>query len=186
MTILIIDAGIFGKKTEVLAENVQTYLHKYDTDFSSEIVYFKEYQHEILDGRPFQAYNEAFQQLIQKIENATGYVIISPIFQGSIPGTLKNVLDFIHPKALRYKPVAILGNGGTSQHHLVIEHQLKPILDYFRCFVTPNYTYTQRSHFDENNHLIDEEIHERLQELVRVFLAYTKMSEQLREETFID
>ena len=63
---------------------------------------------------------------------------------------------------MRYKPVSIVANGGTYQHHLVIENQLKPILDYFRCLVTPNYVYTHKSHFDENNVIIDNDVHDRL------------------------
>ena len=58
-----------------------------------------------------------------------GYIFATPIFQGSIPGVLKNALDFLNPKALRYKPVSIVANGGTHQHHLVVENQFKPILD---------------------------------------------------------
>jgi FMN reductase len=84
---------------------------------------------------------------------------------------------------MRYKPVSILANGGTFQHHLVIENQLKPILDYFRCLVTPNYVYTTSSHFGEGNVIIDEDVHDRLRELARVFVQYAEMSTHLSKET---
>ncbi|MER2236842.1 MAG: NAD(P)H-dependent oxidoreductase, partial [Psychrobacillus sp.] len=104
---------------------------------------------------------------------------------GSIPGVLKNTFDFLHPKSMRYKPVSIVANGGTFQHHLVVENQLKPILDYFKCLVTPNYVYTQTSHFDENNKIIDKDVHARLKELARVFVLYADMSNSLTKEATI-
>ena len=82
---------------------------------------------------------------------------------------------------MRYKPAAIVGNGGTYQHHLVLEQHLRPILDYFRCLVTPNYVYTHSSHFDENNNIVDEDVQNRLRELARVFVAYCAMSKELIE-----
>ena len=119
------------------------------------------------------------RSLFEKFEEADGYVIASPIFQGSIPGVLKNVFDMLHPHTMRYKPVSIVANGGTYQHHLVIENQLKPILDYFRCLVTPNYVYTHAGHFDKENQIIDENVHDRLRELARVFVHYAEMSKDL-------
>lgn len=83
---------------------------------------------------------------------------------------------------MRYKPVSIVANGGTQQHHLVVENQLKPILDYFRALVTPNYVYTHASHFDKDNNIIDENVLERLQELVRVFGKYCELSNDLPKE----
>ena len=116
-------------------------------------------------------YNDDMQQLVKKFEEADGYILATPIFQGSIPGVLKNAFDMLHPHTMRYKPVSIVANGGTYQHHLVVENQLKPILDYFRCLVTPNYVYTHMSHFDKENKIIDDDVHNRLRELARVFVT---------------
>ena len=127
--------------------------------------------HQIVDGRPANKYNADMQKLVRKFEEADGYVIASPIFQGSIPGVLKNVFDMLHPHTMRYKPVSIVANGGTYQHHLVIENQLKPILDYFRCLVTPNYVYAHAGHFDKENQTYRRKRHDRLREIARVFVT---------------
>ena len=179
MKILLVDGTIFGRKTGVILEQVQQYIHEISPSLELEILSFSKLQHQILDGSPL---NDDMKMMIQKFEEADGYVFASPIFQASIPGVLKNAFDMIPPKAMRYKPAAIVGNGGTYQHHLVLEQHLRPILDYFRCLVTPNYVYTQADHFDENNNIIDENVHERLRELARVFVAYCEMSKALRKE----
>lgn len=179
MKILLVDGTVFGRKTGAVLQQVQRYIADLDTDLELEILYFSDLKHQILDGSPL---NDDMKLMIQKFEEADGYIIASPIFQASIPGVLKNAFDMIPPKAMRYKPAAMVGNGGTYQHHLVLENQLKPILDYFRCLVTPNYVYTHADHFDAENKIIDEEIHTRLKELARVFVQYCEMSKALKEE----
>lgn len=179
MKILLVDGTIFGRKTGAVLQQVQRYIADLNTDLELEILYFGDLKHQILDGSPL---NDDMKMMIQKFEEADGYIFASPIFQASIPGVLKNAFDMIPPKAMRYKPAAIVGNGGTYQHHLVLENQLKPILDYFRCLVTPNYVYTHADHFDAENNIVDEEIHTRLKELARVFVQYCEMSKALKQE----
>ncbi len=179
MKILLVDGTIFGRKTGAVLQQVQRYIADLNTDLELEILYFSDLKHQILDGSPL---NDDMKMMIRKFEEADGYIFASPIFQASIPGVLKNAFDMIPPKAMRYKPAAIVGNGGTYQHHLVLENQLKPILDYFRCLVTPNYVYTHADHFDAENNIVDEEIHTRLKELARVFVQYCEMSKALKQE----
>lgn len=186
MKILLVDGTVLGRKTGVVLEKVQQYLEETKCGFEFELVSLADAEHAIVDGRPFDQYPESMQQLVTKIQEADGYIIASPIFQGSIPGVLKNLFDMLHPKAMRYKPVSMIGNGGTYQHHLVIENQLKPILDYFRCLVTPNYVYTHRDHFNENNELVDEDVLARLQEMARVFVHYAEMGPKLRPQDALD
>ena len=182
MKILLVDGTVLGRKTGAILQQVQTYIAQYDANLEIEILSFADYKHEIVDGRPFDQYNEGLQQMIRKIEQADGYVFATPIFQGSIPGVLKNAFDMIPPKAMRYKPAAIIGNGGTYQHHLVLENHLRPILDYFRCLVTPNYVYTHADHFDKDNNITDEDVHNRLRELARVFVQYCEMTKTLSKQ----
>lgn len=178
MKILLVDGTIFGRKTGVLLEQVQQYVNEISSDLEVEILYFSKLKHQILDGSPL---NDDMKMMIQKFEEADGFIFASPIFQASIPGVLKNAFDMIPPKSLRYKPAAIVGNGGTYQHHLVLEQHLRPILDYFRCLVTPNYVYTHADHFDQDNNITDENVHERLRELARVFVQYCETSKVLRQ-----
>nr|WP_106783307.1 NADPH-dependent FMN reductase [Lysinibacillus timonensis] len=179
MKILLVDGTVFGTKTGAILRQVEQYIKEYDQTLELEILYFSKLKHQILDGTPL---NEDMQMMIKKIEEADGYIFATPIYQASIPGVLKNALDMISPKALRYKPASIVASGGTYQHHLVVENQFKPILDYFRCLVTPNYVYTHTEHFGENDKIVNDDILNRLRELARVFVQYCKLSETLPKE----
>ena len=180
MKILLVDGTMFGRKTGAILEQVEQYIKEFNASFNLEIMHFSEYKHQIVDGSPL---NDDMKKMIQKFEEADAYIIATPIFQASIPGVLKNAFDFLHPKTMRYKPVSIVANGGTYQHHLVVENQLKPILDYFRALVTPNYVYTHTSHFDADNNIVDVDVHNRLREMARVFVQYCEMSKTLPKET---
>ncbi|MFS0575954.1 NADPH-dependent FMN reductase [Sporosarcina sp. 179-K 3D1 HS] len=186
MKVLFVDGTIIGSKTGVVLETVRQYIEKTGCGYDLELLKLADYDHQFVDGRPANAYNEDMQKLVKKLEEADGYILATPIFQGSIPGVLKNAFDLLHPHAMRYKPVSIVANGGTYQHYLVVENQLKPILDYFRCLVTPNYVYTHTSHFDESNKIIDEDVHNRLRELARVFVQYAEMSKVLPKKALDD
>lgn len=179
MKILLVDGTVFGTKTGAILKQVEQYIKEFNDELELEILYFSKLKHQILDGSPL---NDDMKMMIQKFEEADGYVFATPIYQASIPGVLKNAFDMISPKAMRYKPATIVATGGTYQHHLVVENQLKPILDYFRCLVTPNYVYTHTSHFDEDDKIIDEDIHERLREMARVFVQYCKMAQDLPKQ----
>lgn len=182
MKVLFVDGTIIGSKTGAVLETVKGYIEETGCGYELEYLNFADYKHQIVDGRPLGEYNDDMQRLVKKFEEADGYILASPIFQGSIPGVLKNAFDMLHPHTMRYKPVSIVANGGTYQHHLVIENQLKPILDYFRCLVTPNYVYTHMSHFDKDNTIIDDDVHNRLRELARVFVKYAEMSQGLSKD----
>ncbi len=183
MKVLLVDGTIIGSKTGAILEQVQIYISEANPEMELKLMKLADYDHQFVDGRKLSEYNDSMQEMVHRFEEADGYIIATPIFQGSIPGVLKNTFDMLHPRAMRYKPVSIVANGGTYQHHLVIENQLKPILDYFRCLVTPNYVYTHTSHFDESNTIISEDVHNRLRELARVFVQYAEMSKHLSKET---
>ncbi|MFQ3545122.1 NADPH-dependent FMN reductase [Halobacillus rhizosphaerae] len=182
MKILLLNGTIVGKKTRVLLEEIDKDISQLPQKHETKIVDLENYEMQFVDGRPADQYNDDMQTLIKEIEEADAYVIATPIFQGSIPGTLKNLFDAVSPLAMRYKPVSIVANGGTLQHHLVIENQLKPILDYFRCMVTPNYVYTHTNHFSTQGELIDEDVRSRLKEMTKVFNQYLQMSKSLETD----
>ncbi|MGP4062697.1 NADPH-dependent FMN reductase [Halobacillus sp. H74] len=182
MKILLLNGTIVGKKTRTLLNEIEQYIQLLPDTHETKIIDLENYDLQFVDGRPTEEYNEDMQSLIGEIERADAYVIATPIFQGSIPGTLKNVFDAVSPLAMRYKPVSIVANGGTLQHHLVIENQLKPILNYFRCMVTPNYVYTHTNHFSTQGELIDEDVRNRLKEMTIVFNQYMQMSSHLESD----
>ena len=61
--------------------------------------------------------------------------------------------------------MGFIATGGTYQHYLVIENQLKPIAGYFRAFVAPSYVYAHTTHFNQKNVVADSEVLGRIKTL---------------------
>ena len=67
-------------------------------------------------------------------------------------------------------------NGGTYQHYLMIENQLKPIASYFRAYIAPSFVYAKTSHYNEQNEINDEEIVTRIENLADELVHMQKAS----------
>lgn len=175
MKILGISGTLFGKKTASLVNTVLKEIEGMDALADTELLDLGEFQLEFCDGRPLSAYNNDTKKVIEKITTADCLIIGTPIFQASLTGALKNLLDLIPPKALRGKVIGFVATGGTFQHYLVIENQLKPIASYFKAYVAPDAIYAHRDHFDEKNEIVDPEIIERIQLFAKQVVEMSKV-----------
>jgi FAD reductase [NAD(P)H] len=174
MKLLGISGTILGSKTPVIVKKILEEVNKYAPEIETELLDLKQYDLQFCDGRDPSAYNEDTKKVIEMVSTADFYVIATPIFQGSLTGALKNLIDLTPPPALRNKVMGFAANGGTYQHYLVIENQLKPIAGYFRAFVAPSYVYAHNDHFNKSNEIVDEEVLERISGLAKELVDMQK------------
>ncbi|MFE8701618.1 NADPH-dependent FMN reductase [Cytobacillus sp. FJAT-54145] len=176
MKLLGISGTIVGRKTSASLTQFLNMVKQNHTDIDIELLDLNDYKLEFCDGRKLNDYNEDTQQVVKTIKNADAYVIGSPVFQASIPGTLKNVFDLLPPDVFKGKVVGLLMNGGTEKHYLTMEYQLKPIVSYLKAHVPPNNVFLHTSDFDENNQVTDLEMVERLKDLAdELIIMSTKL-----------
>lgn len=105
----------------------------------------------------------------QKIEEADGIIIATPEYNHSIPGGLKNAIDWASRRgnSFRDKFVAIAGattgNWGTTRSQIAI----LPVLRTLRMFLLPTQVFIPRaeSEFDKDGTLKNEKIKGRLIDL---------------------
>ncbi len=71
-------------------------------------------------------YGEVQKKLADKIGSADGFVFVTGEYNHSIPGSLKNFLDYIFSE-WNYKAAAFVGYGGAASGSRAIEH-LIPVL----------------------------------------------------------
>lgn len=165
MKLLGISGTIVGTKPAILVNEVLNKVRERDHQIDTELLDLKNYNMEFSNGRPFHQYNDDTQKIIRKVMDADFYLIGTPVFNGSIPAPLKNVFDLLPPATLRHKVMGFVAVGGTYQHYLMIENQLKPIAGYLRAFTTPSYVYAHNSHFNEKNEIIDDDLQTRINNL---------------------
>ena len=73
----------------------------------------------------------------------------TPVYRGSMTGTLKNLLDHVPVEALRDKPVAIVAMGASDHHYLGAERHLRDVLAFFGALVVPTACYLSSRDFED-------------------------------------
>lgn len=77
------------------------------------------------------------QRVIDRVGAARSVVLATPVYRGSLTGSLKNLLDLLPVEALEAKPVGLLAMGATPHHFLGAERHLRDVLSFFGAQVTP-------------------------------------------------
>ncbi|MBH9967979.1 NADPH-dependent FMN reductase [[Bacillus] enclensis] len=158
MKLLGISGTIVGAKTAVLVGRILDEVKTRYPGVEVELLDLRDYQLEFCDGRMPDEYNHDTRVVVEKVRQADFYLIGSPVFNSSITAPLKNLFDLVPPQVFRHKVMGFAANGGTYQHYLMIENQLKPIAGYFRAYIAPSYVYAHSSHFCEKNEVNADEV----------------------------
>ncbi|SFB35957.1 FMN reductase [Lentibacillus halodurans] len=151
-------------KTTIVIDKVLEFAKVENPSIETEIISLRDYDLQFCDGRDPTYYENDTKQVIKKIEEADALIIGTPVYRGSYTGALKNVFDLIPNDALKGKVVGLIATGGTYHHFLAIEHQLKPLIGFFRAHIVPGSVYAHNRHFSEKT-LVDPEVMERLRYL---------------------
>lgn len=167
MKLLGIAGTIVGSKTGIAVQSVLDAAKQFYPEIETEYLDMKDYQVQFCDGRDPSAYTGDTKTVIDIVSSADCYIIGTPIFQSSITGVLKNLFDLVPTAAMYNKVMGFVATGGTYQHYLVVENQLKPIAGYLRAFVAPSYVYLQDDHFNAERQIADPDIRGRLDRLAR-------------------
>ncbi|MET3508202.1 NADPH-dependent FMN reductase [Halalkalibacter oceani] len=167
MKLLGISGTLIGEKTATVVKKLLEEAQKIQPDVEVELLDLRDYDVQFCDGRDPATYCGDTKKVIEIVSAADFYIMATPIFQGSLTGVLKNLIDLLPVSALRNKVIGFAATGGTYQHYLVIENQLKPIAGYFRAFSAPGYVYLHRDHFNQMNEIVDEDVLERIRNLAQ-------------------
>ena len=121
---------------------------------------------------------ESVRVFREKIQAADALVIATPEYNHSIPGVLKNALDWgsRSPNVFNNKPLAILGAGGQfgttrAQYHL---RQVVTSLNMFPVNVPQVLVFNSRQKFDAEGNLVDEETRKLIATLLTNLLDLTR------------
>lgn len=120
--------------------------------------------------------------LKQRIEEADAFLIATPEYNYSIPGVLKNALDWASrpPKTccLRQKPIGIMGcsggESGTMRGQLALR-QMFVFTDSYAMLQPELRVPRAGTSFDADGNLIDEQVRERLGLFLNALVEWAKL-----------
>jgi FMN reductase len=101
------------------------------------------------DGRPADQLGDDTAATLAAIDAADAVVLATPVYRGSMTGTLKNLIDHVPTEALRDKPVAIVAMGASDHHYLGAERHLRDVLAFFGALLCPTACYLSSRDFED-------------------------------------
>lgn len=139
-----------------------------------------DYEIQFSDGRNYLEYEGDTKYVTQTIMDADALIIGTPIFQASIPATLKNIFDLLPVNAFLNKVISMIVTAGSSKHYLIAEQQLKPILSYMKAQIVQTYVFIEEADFYRKD-IINEDVLFRINRLVEDTVVLTETYTSIRE-----
>jgi NAD(P)H-dependent FMN reductase len=99
------------------------------------------------DGTPASDLDDDTATAIAAVEAADALIVATPIYRGSMTGSLKNLFDLMPVPALQGKVVGIVAMGASDHHYLGAERHLRDVLAFFGAFVMPVAVYLNGGDF---------------------------------------
>jgi FMN reductase len=99
------------------------------------------------DGTPLDDLADDTAATIAAIESAQALIVATPIYRGSLTGSLKNLFDLTPVPALQGKVVGLVAMGASLHHYLGAERHLRDVLAFFGAVVMPVAVYLDNGDF---------------------------------------
>lgn len=180
MKIVGLSGSNVGSKTRTAMNYVQKELTGNYSEADFTLIDLAEYSLQFSDGRNFLEYEGDTEYVTRQLMEADAIIIGTPIFQASIPATLKNIFDLLPQNALRDKVVSIVVTSGSPRHYLIVEQQLKPILSYMKAQIVQTYVFIEEKDFHRKE-IVNDDILFRIQRLVEDTIVLTETYDTMRK-----
>lgn len=180
MKIVGLSGSKVGSKTRTAMDyTLKSAKEKYP-DAEITLIDLAEFAVQFSDGRNYWEYEGDTKYVTESIMAADAIIIGTPVFQASIPGTLKNIFDLLPVNAFRDKVVSMLVTAGTPKHYLVAEQQLKPILAYMKAQIVQTYVFIEEKDFYRKE-ITNDDVLFRIERLVEDTVVLTDTYTSIRE-----
>ncbi|MGP4042178.1 NADPH-dependent FMN reductase [Gracilibacillus sp. D59] len=181
MKVVAIAGSIVGSKTKTAIQYATDQLSDKYPDTDVTLLDLADYDLQFSDGRNYLDYQGDTKKVTETIMEADALIIGTPIFQASIPGTLKNIFDLLPVGGLEGKVASMIVTAGSQRHYLIPEQQLKPILGYMKAQVVQSYVYIEDVDFYRKE-ITNHDVIFRIERLVEDTMTLTKTYKQIQAE----
>ncbi|MHA6251752.1 NADPH-dependent FMN reductase [Oceanobacillus sp. CAU 1775] len=180
MNIVLLQGSIVGSKTRTAMKYVEDAINRDYPDAKITMLDLAEYDIPFSDGRNYLDYTGDAGHVTKALMAADIIMIGTPIFQASIPATLKNIFDLLPEQAFMDKVISLIVTAGSSKHFLIPETQIKPIISYMKGQTTQSYVFIEEKDFHMKA-IINDDVLFRLDRLIEDTVLLTKALTEQRE-----
>jgi chromate reductase len=116
------------------------------------------------------------REVVAKINQADGLIVVCPEYNGSMPGALKYFIDhWKYPESYEFRPIALVGLGARFGGLRPVEH-LQGVFGFRNAFIYPERVFVTDVYkvLDTTGHLTDPKLEALLRSQTRGFQAFTR------------
>ncbi|HEV7565212.1 MAG TPA: NADPH-dependent FMN reductase [Microbacteriaceae bacterium] len=179
MKIVGLSGSNVGATTRTAVDYAMKAIQEFDPEIETRLIDLADYELKFSDGRDYVEYDGDTKEVTAALMEADAIIIGTPIFQASIPGSLKNVFDLLPVNAFRDKVVGILVTAGSAKHYLVAEQQLRPILTYMKAQVVQSFVFIEAKDIHRGQ-IVSDDVSLRIERLVEDTVILTQTYSQMR------
>lgn len=176
----LLSGSTVGTKTRIAMDQVLNVTEENYPDAAVTLLDLADYDLVFSDGRTYFDYEGDTKHVTETLMAADAIVIGTPIFQASIPASLKNIFDLLPHEAFRDKVVSMVVTAGAAKHYLMAEQQLKPILAYMKAHIVPMYVFIEEKDFGRKS-IVNDDILFRIERLVEDTVTHVDAHAKIRE-----
>jgi chromate reductase, NAD(P)H dehydrogenase (quinone) len=125
----------------------------------------------------------SFQPFADAILRSAGLHVVTPEYNGSVPGVLKYFIDMLKfPDSFEHRPVCFTGLGAGIWGALRPVEQLQAIFGYRNAYIFPERVFLPRINdlLDERGRLKDPELLQRLQAQAEGFVDFVERVQRIK------
>ena len=150
----------------------------------TELITFSDRSFQVADGTRAEDYEGDTGEVLAAIDAADAVVFGMPVYRGTYPGTLKNLLDMVprgqydgNAQALRAKPVAIAATGASDHHFLGINDLAGILRGFYAAYVIPPGLYASHADFVDGE-LVSESVRRAASHTGRALVSMVRALEE--------
>jgi chromate reductase, NAD(P)H dehydrogenase (quinone) len=173
MITLIVGTNRPGSKARVVAAHIEEIYRELQTPLK--MLDLALLPQEIFHPNSYATKPASFLPFSEGVLQSTGLIIVTPEYNGSMPGVLKYFIDMLKfPESFERRPVCFVGIAAGMWGALRPVEQLQQIFGYRNAFLFPERVFIPRinDQLDERGKLKDAELVERLRAQQRGFVNF--------------
>lgn len=175
MITLVVGTNRPGSNTRKIANQVEEIYRELKTPLKT--LDLANLPSEIFHVSSYAAKPATFKPFADAILEAEGLVVVTPEYNGSVPGILKYFIDMLKfPESFERRPVCFVGLGAGMWGALRPVEQLQAIFVYRNAYLYPERVFLPRINdlLNETGRLNDAELVERLKEQATGFIDFVQ------------
>ena len=175
MMTLIVGTNRPGSNTRLIAAQIEEIYRELKTPLK--VLDLAQLPPEVFHPSSYAEKPAAFKPFADAVLQASGLIVVTPEYNGSLPGVLKYFIDMLEfPESFEHRPVCFVGLAAGMWGALRPVEQLQAIFGYRNAYVFPERVFLPRisTLLDANGRLKDAELAERLRQQQQGFVEFVR------------